>query len=161
MVASRCTSLVFAYNIDQGALGDSPYNRRHMKGQFTKLRAPFGSLIDFESVPAKQKEELKMGPTAIPCIFLGWHLLAGGRWHGDFLVADLREFQSLAREDWGNIAVQRVGEVFQADGAAVFPLQSVARQALRTLVPEVTPSVAAPAAAYAAGPFCRWIGGNG
>ena len=70
----------FAYNIDQGALGDSPYNRRHLKGQFTKQRAPFGSLIDFEPVPAKQKEELKIGPKAIPGISLDgtfWQAVVG------------------------------------------------------------------------------------
>ena len=61
----------FAYNIDQGAVGDSPYNRRHWKGHYTKLRAPFGSLIDFEPVPAKQKEELKMIENSVFLFHIG------------------------------------------------------------------------------------------
>ena len=49
------------------------------------------------------------------------------------MVADFRDFQSLPREDWKAIGVQRIKEVYQAAGQLEFPLQPVAQRALRTL----------------------------
>ncbi len=80
----------FAHNIAETD-GNSAYSRRHKSGRFAGLRIPFGALVDFMPQP-----DHKVGAFAnktIQGIFLGYHLLPGGVWSGDYLVADF--FRSL------------------------------------------------------------------
>ena len=49
---------------------------------------------------------------ATPGIFLGYHLLAGGRWHGDYKVAAKADFDRLVGGDGKlKFRVHRVPEV--------------------------------------------------
>ena len=72
--------------------GDSPWNLRHKKGQFKGPLIPFGCLVDFMQLPPLVSGQAKFAPKATPGLFLGYHLLPGGLWGGDYLVASLAEF---------------------------------------------------------------------
>ena len=67
----------------------------------------------------------------VPGIFLGYSLLSGGRWHGEYLVALLSDY-----EDGGNassVRVHRVREIHFDPSDVVFPLRA-ARGKLRCTV---------------------------
>ena len=44
-----------------------------------------------------QKRLMKWDSRAVPGIFLGYHLLPGGIWKGDYLVAPMSDFQKKKR----------------------------------------------------------------
>ena len=74
--------------------GESSWQRRHgATNAFKGLKLPFGCLIDFKPSPTRGKATPKFAPKAVPGIFLGYHLLPGGRWVGDYKVAELNSFQ--------------------------------------------------------------------
>ena len=86
-----CRHFTFAANVAIKE-GDSPWNLRHQKGQFKGPLIPFGCLVDFMQLPPLVSGQAKFAPKATPGLFLGYHLLPGGLWGGDYLVASLAEF---------------------------------------------------------------------
>eukprot|EP00972_Heterocapsa_arctica_P025895 3811297-Heterocapsa_arctica.AAC.1 len=64
------------------------------------LKIPFGSLIDFTPPKVLLKDLAKFGKTTMPGVMLGYHVSVGGKWHGDYLVAPLQDFQ--IHEYWRN-----------------------------------------------------------
>ena len=58
----------------------------------------------------------KFAPVAEPGVFMGYHVLPGGRWRGDFLVASLQEFNTAianpGRSGKHKIRIQRVKELY-------------------------------------------------
>ena len=86
-----CRHFTFASNVAIHE-GDSPWNLRHKKGQFKGPLIPFGCLVDFMQLPPLVSGQAKFAPKATPGLFLGYHLLPGGLWGGDYLVASLAEF---------------------------------------------------------------------
>ena len=58
---------------------------------FPGLEIPLGALIDFRAPKNLKKKLARFGLNAIPGIFLGWHMLAGGRFSGRYNVAPLVE----------------------------------------------------------------------
>ena len=101
----------------------SPWERRHKQGPFKGLKIPFGALIDFKPTPVgvqtlkkttegdvKDKPERldpKFSPKAVPGVFLGYFVLPGGRWRGDYLAARLEDFQDPKRKTF---QIQRIKE---------------------------------------------------
>ena len=75
--------------------GKTPYERRF--GQpFKGLIIPFGSLVECHPLTAKDQSRIhQFGKTALPGLFLGYALYAGGIWKGDVLVADLEELETM------------------------------------------------------------------
>ena len=94
----------FAYNIEQWRQGGteeaptlvSAWEKRHKGDPFSGPKIPFGALVDFKPSPVEKVkiQEPKFGPKGVPGIFLGYVLLPGGKWKGDFLVARLEDFRS-------------------------------------------------------------------
>ena len=94
-LAAECFS--FHNNIEERSRwkGDpkmSAYERRH----FEKCNAtlfPFGVLCDFMKTPFPQNEPGPFSPKAVPGLFCGYHLQPGGRWPGDYYVAEYEPFR--------------------------------------------------------------------
>ena len=83
----------FLENVSVGSDGDSAWNRRHGKGQFTGPRLPFGCLVDFKQTPERDAELPKLSPDASPGILLGYKLIPGGMRCEEFYVAPLVGFK--------------------------------------------------------------------
>ena len=109
----------FALNIDDVDKEElCPWAVRHRGVPFWGLRIPFGSLCHFRPVQPKRDLLPEFAPRGIPGIFLGYHLLPGGRWKGDYLVADLNDFKK-----GKHIHVQRSKEVVVDEGPVKYPLR--------------------------------------
>ena len=108
-----------AFNIEV-VDGDSAWQRWHGNRPFPGKQIPFGCLIDFQPIPSKASQEPKFAPKAVPGIFLGYHMLAGGRWKGDYIVVDLRDLDR--NPDTAHVHVQRIKEVYiRPDDGFKFP----------------------------------------
>ena len=73
--------------------GDSAWKRRHKQGHFQGEIIPFGALIDFRPLKPILSMFPKFETRPLPGIFLGYHLMSGERFYGDYLVAPLVDFQ--------------------------------------------------------------------
>ena len=88
--ASRC----FCHHaIIRMVEGDSAWNKRHKQGHFKGNVIPFGALIDFRPPKPILSKFPKFEKRSLPGIFLGYHLMSGERWYGDYLVAPLNDFK--------------------------------------------------------------------
>ena len=74
--------------------GDSAWNKRHKQGHFKGDIIPFGALIDFRPPKPILSMFPKFEKRSLPGIFLGYHLMSGERFYGDYLVAPLQYFRS-------------------------------------------------------------------
>ena len=81
--------------------GLSPWESRFGGHKFQGPKIPFGALVDFKPSPVRGGPP-KFAPKAVPGIFLGWVLLPGGKWKGDFLAAQLST--SLERKQTGALS---------------------------------------------------------
>ena len=85
-------------------------------------------------LPCAGKVAPKFAPKAEPGVFLGYHVLPGGRFHGDFHVASLDSFRQSLTGDGGSVQIQRVKEVHKMKAAAFeFPLKPLYDKARRTI----------------------------
>jgi hypothetical protein len=87
-----CPCFWFKKNTEGGQ--DSAYFKRHGV-ESNHLRIPFGTLVDF--MPTPQPDNHDIGPfesKTIPGIFLGYHEQPGGKWSGDYWVAEFEPFRS-------------------------------------------------------------------
>ena len=74
--------------------GKIPYVRRF--GQPCKGPIiPFGSLVEYHPIPAKDQSGIKFGKKVLPGLFLGYALYEAGIWKGDVLVADIKEMETM------------------------------------------------------------------
>ena len=89
-------------------VGDSAWNKRHKQGHFKGEIIPFGALVDFRPPKPILNRFLKFEKRSMPGILLGYYLMSGERWYGDFLVAPLHDFQSPPP---GGVRVCRISEV--------------------------------------------------
>ena len=62
--------------------GKSPYERR-LDIPFNGPVIPFGALVEYHPISAKDIETHQFGPQVLPGIFLGYVMYAGGIWKGD------------------------------------------------------------------------------
>ena len=67
--------------------GDSAWHKRHKQGHFKGEIIPFGALIDFRPPKPILSMFPKFEKRSLPGIFLGYHLMSGERFYGDYLVA--------------------------------------------------------------------------
>ena len=113
---------------------NSSWQRRHGNGAFSGLRILFGCLIDFKPSPTKGKATPKFAPKAVPGIFLGYHLLPGGRWRGDYEVAELSGFKCKVGEQSSKVGIQRVKEIyFDKEAGYIFPLKPMYEKRRRSV----------------------------
>ena len=103
--------------------GLSPWESRFGGNKFQGPKIPFGALVDFKPSPVRGGPP-KFAPKAVPGIFLGWVLLPGGKWKGDFLAAQLSDFTG-EEADWRTVAIHRMREVVPPSGKDwEFPLKA-------------------------------------
>ena len=100
-------------------------------GHWTAKRIPFGAAVDFlpNSTKKKWAGRSKWNPNAIPGIFLGYKLLPGRKWKGEYYVASLKDCQSLdlscdARKADSRLPVHRRGIVVEDALGYRFPLKA-------------------------------------
>ena len=117
----------FAYNTRHVVGQKNPYMLRH--GRPTKAKAvPFGALLDFRPPEPILKKMPMMVPRGIPGLMLGYHMLTGGRWSGDYLVSPLSDWEEKGQDvsdQRRKIRIFRVKEiVFDPDPEKItFPLR--------------------------------------
>ena len=125
--------------------GDSPWNKRHKKGNWDGPLHPFGCLVDYLPIP-DQRDALNLGvkgkfeTRSQRGIFLGYFLQPGGKWDGEYLVADLDCFVNLnfitcvGPKGSRAIKTQRVLDVWRDQTKPIeFPLKAEYDKAFRTL----------------------------
>ena len=126
----------FSLNIEKNEGEDlSAWQNRHKGHEFWGLKIPCGALCHFRPVQPKRDRLPEFAPRAIPGLFLGYFLQPGGRWTGDYLVADLDDFRKGRK-----VHVQRIKEVFEEEGEVVFPLRKERDTTLFTVDPELAKS---------------------
>ena len=81
---------------------------------------PFGAAVDFKPTP-QQNDNAKCEPRARQGILVGYHLNPGGSWSGDYLCAELRNFETYSGKN--RIRVYRTKSVtWRGDSRPTFPL---------------------------------------
>ena len=109
----KSTSLCSAEEIEE-ALRDCDYD-------------PFADFVEDESsvapaVPGEEQDQHKapkFAPVAKPCVFLGYRFEPGGKWKGDYYVADLEHFQAGVVRP----SIHQVKQIYHnAEEPYVFPL---------------------------------------
>ena len=80
----------------QGLLFDgmTPYERRFGM-PFDGPVIPFGALVEYRPISAKDMSRLHQCPKVLPGIFFGYILYAGGIWKGDIMIADIEELEEM------------------------------------------------------------------
>ena len=73
--------------------GDSAWSKRHKQGHCKGEIIPFGALVDFRPPKPILSMFTKFEKRSLPGIFLGYHLMSGERFYGDYSVAPLIGFQ--------------------------------------------------------------------
>ena len=56
---------------------------------------PFGSLVEYYPISAKDQSRLRFGKKVLPGLFLGYALYAARIWKGDIMVADIEEQETM------------------------------------------------------------------
>ena len=64
-----------------------------INGHFKGTIIPFGALVDFRPPKPILNKFPKFEKRSMPGVFLGYYLMSGERWYGDFLVAPLNDFE--------------------------------------------------------------------
>ena len=72
--------------------GDSSWNIRHKKGQFTGPKIPFGAAVNFKLSPISKQKKSKFSPDSQVGVFFGYVLQPGGLWKNEFYVVALADF---------------------------------------------------------------------
>ena len=69
--------------------GKSPRERRYGE-PFKGPIILFGAMVEYHPISTRDLSRIhQFGKKVLPGIFLGYELIAGGIWKGDFLIADL------------------------------------------------------------------------
>ena len=75
--------------------GKTPNERRSGK-PFRRPIIPFGSLVEYYPVSAKDQSRIhQFGKKVLPGLFLGYASYAGEIWKGDIMVADIAELETM------------------------------------------------------------------
>ena len=87
----------------------TPHELRHGT-PFRGHRLPFGCAVEYKPhAIAEVNQQLKFEPKTRPGVFMGYHIHAGGKWSGDYLVVDADAYQQ--RPDRANVKVHRTREI--------------------------------------------------
>ena len=76
--------------------GKTPCERRFFWQPFKGPIIPFGSLVEYHPITAKDQSRIyQFGKKVLPGLFLGYALYAGGIWRCDIVVADFEELETM------------------------------------------------------------------
>ena len=106
--------------------GKTPYERRFGK-QFKGPVIPFGSLVEYHPVTAKDQSRIhQFGKKVFLGLFFGYVLCAGGIWKGDVLIADFEELETTdaSRNLLKKTQCER-GDICKGKGEIIFQSQMV------------------------------------
>ena len=114
------------------------YERRHHQPCEAKM-IPFGAMVDFWKTAFPKNAPAPFEARKVPGLFLGWFVLPGGVWSGDYLVVEYAPFQEKPDMTYGHIRAftHRIKEVdlyFTPEGKFKFPLGE-RKEALARLPP--------------------------
>ena len=99
--------------------GKTPYERRF--GQpFKGPIIPFGSLVEYHPITAKDQSRIHQMEKVLPGLFLGYALYAGGIWKGDVLIANLEEVETMDASEICSKRLNAKEVVFPQKGEFVF-----------------------------------------
>ncbi len=113
----------FAYNTEL-IDNDSAWARRHQNGNFTSNKYPFGCVVSF--LPTKsQRDQGNLESDSHYGIFLGYKVLSGGRYHGEYLVASYSDMRRYHMGGSTKPFVQTV-QVVSWNGEFIFSVQIMA-----------------------------------
>ena len=131
--------------------GESSWNLRFGQGHFKGPKLPFGCLVDFMPTPEYSKKATvlpKFGPKAIPGVFLGYFLQPGGRHRGDYLVAELKDFQEMDLSTTGgnHVRVHHIKDLQLTTSDVQFPMKDRYDSMNRAIVDVGPPPLPPPAA---------------
>ena len=104
----------------------SAYERRHQE-QCTAVVCAVGTLVDFMKTPFSKNTPSPFGDRMIPGLMCGYYVHPGGRWSGDYLVAEYSPFQKNPNLTLGQGRkyIHRVKEMkirYTCEGLVRFPL---------------------------------------
>ena len=88
----------------------------HLKGPII----PFGSLVEYHPITAKDQSRIQFGKKVLPGLFLGYAQYAGGIWKGDVLIEDVEELG--ASEIYSKI-LNAKEVLFPKQGKFIFPIE--------------------------------------
>ena len=91
----------------------------HLKG----LIIPFGSLIEYHPITAKDQSRIQFGKKVLPGLFLGYALYAGGIWKGDVLIEDLEELETMGASEIYSKRLNAKEVIFPKEGEFIFPIE--------------------------------------
>ena len=102
--------------------GKTPYER--LFGQpFTGLIIPFGSLVEYHPITAKDQSRIhQFGKRVLPGLFLGYALYAGRIWKGDVLIADLEELETMDASEIYSKRLNAKEVILPKQGEFIFPI---------------------------------------
>ena len=132
--------------------GKTSWERRHNGRKFKWPKFVFGEAVQFLPNKAFKKRLYKFDQISVPGIFLGYHVLPGGRWKGDYLVFWTEDFKRLINtggDEPRTIPIYRARDLKQAypGRPAFFPLADryeTKKWALPTKHPDVVPGTTEP-----------------
>ena len=91
----------FCHNVEI-TNGDSPWNRRHGRGNWTDPVIPFGCTVDFMDRPNHVKALGKFDGRSSVGLFVGYHLQPGGKWSKEHCVFGSKTSSSLTSRSPGD-----------------------------------------------------------
>ena len=101
--------------------GKTPYERRF--GQpFQGPMIPFGSLVEYHPITAKDQSRIHQLDKVLFGLFLGYALYAGGIWKGDELIADLGELETMDPSEIDSKRLNAKEVIFLKQGEFIFPI---------------------------------------
>ena len=107
---------------DLSSDGKTPYERRFWQ-RFKGLTIPFGSLVEYHPITAKDKSRIhQFGKKVLPELFLGYALYAGRIWKGDVLIADLEELETMGASEIYSKRLNAKEVIFLKQGEILFPI---------------------------------------
>ena len=109
----------------------SPHEQR-FGHEFLGLLLPLGAKVSFRPPTPVLKAQHKLAPRTRAGVFLGWHMLTGGRWSGDYLVGDLEDFEAGSK----NLLIYQIKELVQPE-VIEFPLKDIYKH-VELISPEET-----------------------
>ena len=68
-------------------------HERRFGHEFLGLLLPLGAKILFRPPTPMLKAQHNYAPKPRAGVFLGWHMLVGGKWSGDYWIGDLEDFE--------------------------------------------------------------------
>ena len=82
----------FARNVGMNQ-GESAYHKRHQAGHCTAKLVPFGALVEYLPTPRPDTKKSAFEAKTSHGLLVGYFVQPGGKWSGDYLVADFSLLQ--------------------------------------------------------------------